>query len=128
VRSVLYHPGMERRYFTQLEAQAKVSQRIRTTVPFSGVPEGSSGKVISADSIGKSQKPGEPSEVFDVAIQWELPRPAPMLDLIIAAQGEVYVHMQTGKPLVDWFTKREYDQYLLMLSLSAKLPVKTERR
>ena len=47
-----------------------------------------------------------------MAIQWDLPRPEPFADLVIPAGTEPYIHIQTGKPLVDWFTKDEYERYL----------------
>lgn len=102
-----------RRYFSQEEAQAKVGQTIRSLVEFSGVPQGATGRVISADSAGWTKSvAGEKTEIFDVAIQWNLPRPAPSADLVISDEGEGYIYIRTGKPLVDWFTKDEYERYL----------------
>ncbi len=84
-----------RQYFTQTEAEAKVGRQIQTRVEFSAVPRGTTGQVISADEAGWAKPPfGEQEEAYDVAIQWELPRPEPSADLMIPA----------GKPLVDWFT------------------------
>lgn len=74
----------ERILFKKSTALSKVGQRVTSLIEFSGVPTGTIGQVIRADKSG---------EGYTLAIQWELPgRP--------------------GKPLVDWFTKNEYDQYL----------------
>lgn len=104
---------LHREYFSQAEAEAKVGRRIRTLVEFSGVPLGTTGQVISADEAGWAKPPfGKEEEVFDVAIQWDLPRPEPFADLVIPPSAEPYIHIRTGKPLVDWFTKDEYEKYL----------------
>jgi len=69
--------------FDQATALAKVGRKIRTRVEFSGVLTGTTGHDLRAD----------PSPAgYTVGIQWDLP-------------GRT-------KPLVDWFTKDEYDQYL----------------
>lgn len=103
----------DQEHFSQAEAQAKVGKRIRTRVDFSGVPAGTTGRVVSADPAGQAKAPfGEAVETFDVAIQWDLPRPTPSADLVIPAKGEPYIEIRNGKPLVDWFTKGEYEQYL----------------
>ncbi len=69
---------MEREYFSFDEAQAKVGRRIKTSVEFSEVPKDTTGRVIRFDPAGLT-KPlfGETREVFDVAIQWDLPRAQP---------------------------------------------------
>jgi hypothetical protein len=87
----------ERTYFTRAEAEAKVGKRVKTLVDFSGVPKGTTGQVIRADPAGKEKPPfGEAREVFDVAIQWDVPREYP-----------------SAKPLVDWFSRDEYEQFLV---------------
>jgi hypothetical protein len=102
-----------RQYFTQAEAEAKVGRQIQTRVEFSGVPQGTTGRVISADKAGWAKPPfGQVEETYDVAIQWDLPRPEPFADLVIPAGTEPNIHIQTGKPLVDWFTRDEYEGYL----------------
>jgi hypothetical protein len=103
---------IEREYFTQEEAEAKVGRRIRTLVPWSGVPEGTLGDVIRADRAGQSKSPfGEAVEVYDVAIQWDLPREP--LQIRQGVVGDEPVLMITGgKPLVDWFDRLEYERYL----------------
>ena len=104
---------LSRQYFTQVEAEGKVGRRIQTRVDFSGVPRGTTGRVVSADEAGWAKPAfGKEEEVYDVAIQWELPRPEPSADLVIPVGAEPYLHIQTGKPLVDWFTKDEYERYL----------------
>ena len=68
-------------YSTPAEAQAKVSQCIRTTVAFSSVPKGTTGLIL------------EPTDkLVSLPIQWDLP-------------GRT-------RPLVDWFTRWEYEKYL----------------
>ncbi len=105
----------EREYFSFDEAQAKVGRRIKTRVEFSGVPKDTTGQVIRADPAGQTKPPfGEARDVFDVAIQWDLPRAQPLAELVIPGDmpNEPYIFVRTGKPLVDWFTKSEYEQYL----------------
>jgi hypothetical protein len=38
---------------------------------------------------------------------------------VIPAGAEPYIHAQTGKPLVDWFTKDEYERYLDEVALES---------
>ena len=105
---------MEREYFSFDEAQAKVGRR-KTLVEFSGVPKDTTGQVVSADAAGKVKPPfGKAREVFDLAIQWNLPRAQPLAELVIPGDmpTEPHIFVRTGKPLVDWFSKSEYEQYL----------------
>ncbi|MDD5559010.1 hypothetical protein [Candidatus Methylomirabilis sp.] len=74
----------ERILFDESAALAKVGRRIKTLVEFSGVPKDTLGEVTRADKSG---------EGYTLAIQWELPE-----------------HCE--KPLVDWFTRGEYERYL----------------
>lgn len=74
----------ERILFDESTALTKVGQRIKTLVGFSGVPRGTLGEIIRTDKSG---------EGYTLAIQWELPE-------------------HCGKPLVDWFTRGEYERYL----------------
>lgn len=77
---------MEREYFSQEEALGKVGHKIRTLIEFSGVPKGTTGVVL------------EPNDrLVSLPIQWDLPE---------RSYG-VY-----PKPLVDWFTKDEYEKFL----------------
>lgn len=77
---------MEREYFSQGEALAKVGHKIRTLIEFSGVPKGTTGIVL------------EPNDrLVSLPIQWDLPeRP----------------YGAYSKPLVDWFSKDEYEKFL----------------
>ena len=105
----------EQENFNFDEAQAKVGRRVKTLVEWARVPKDTTGQVISADPAGKVKPPfGEAREVFDLAIQWDLPRPEPLAELVIpaATPNDPYIFVRTGKPLVDWFTKSEYEQYL----------------
>jgi hypothetical protein len=106
---------MEREHFSFDEAQAKVGRRIKTLVEFSGVPKDTTGQVISAFEAGAVKPPfGEAREVFDVMIQWDLPRPETLAELVIPGDtpNNPYIYIRPGKPLVDWFTNSEYEQYL----------------
>lgn len=103
---------IERKYFTQEEAETKVGQRIKTLVAWSGVPEGTRGDVIQADRAGQSKPPFEEAvEVYNVAVQWDLPR-EPLQVGTGQVEGEPFLAISGGKPLVDWFSKDEYDEYL----------------
>ena len=74
----------ENRLFDSATALSKVGRRIQTLVAFSGVPRGTFGQVIQAD-------PGEGG--YSLAIQW-----------VLAGRE--------GKPLVDWFSRAEYERFL----------------
>ena len=89
--------------FTEDEARAKVGQRIRTLTEWSGVPVGTKGVVTRADRAGKG---------WDVAIQWDLPT-APLQVMRGQVEGEPFTAITGGKPLVDWFTRDEYERYLV---------------
>jgi len=73
-----------RMLFDECAALAKVGHRIKTLVEFSGVPRGTLGEVTRADRSGAG---------YTVAIQWELSE-------------------RIGKPLIDWFTRDEYERFL----------------
>jgi len=75
---------MNQEYFTRSEAEARVGRRLRSLVAFSGVPQGTTGTVVSADPAGDGG--------YDLAIRWDLP-------------GRT-------RPLVDWFSRDEYERYL----------------
>jgi hypothetical protein len=72
-------------------------------VAFSGVPKGTTGTVAG---IYHAQK-----DNYGLDIQWHLKPKEPMV-----AQGEIggesFVFVQTNKPLVDGFTKSEYEKFL----------------
>jgi hypothetical protein len=93
---------VERGYFTQEAAEAKLGCGTRTRVAGSGVPEGATGTVVRADPMGGG---------WDVGIQWDLPT-GPMTVTSLEIKGEPVTYIQGGKPLVDWFSKDEYEEYL----------------
>ncbi len=72
--------------FSYQEASSKIGKNVVCLRDFSGVPEGTKGTVTGADKMGRYP------EEWDVKIQWDLP-------------GRL-------NPLVDWFTKGEYERYL----------------
>lgn len=79
------------------EAEGKVGKSVRSLIEFSGVPKGTHGKVIRMDQ-------GEGRGAI-VAVEWDLPARTTI------AGREFQV--QRTKPLVDWFSKDEYEDYLL---------------
>jgi hypothetical protein len=81
---------MKRERFTKQEAETKIGKVIRSNAEFSGVPEGSTGRVVKADNMGDVDNTGE--DEWNAVIEWDLP--------------------QRGKPVQDWFTKDEYERYL----------------
>ena len=74
---------MERVVFSEGEARAKVGLRVDTLVDFSGVPKGTAGTVLRADPSGVG---------FTLGVEWQL--------------------ADRSQPLVDWFTKNEYERFL----------------
>ena len=94
---------MSEKRFTKPEAEAKVGKKVRTLVEFSGVPGGTTGRVIRADAAGRVKPAcGEAVEVYDLAIQWDLPT-APPAVMRGESGGEPFLFIRSGKPLVDWF-------------------------
>lgn len=105
----------ERRRFSKTAAKALVGKRIKTLVEFSGVPKGTTGTVIRADAAGTAKVAGRTVEEYDLAIEWDLPA---AIGQVIGAgkiSGLPYVTIRGGKPLVDWFTKDEYERFLAEL-------------
>lgn len=70
------------KYFTLQEAKQKVGKRIVTKVAFSGVSKGTEGIVSQADGT---------EDRATVAVVWDISR---------------------NQPLMDWFSKEEYVNYL----------------
>ncbi len=106
---------MEHEHFTKVEAEGKVGKKIRTTVAWSGVPKETTGQVVRADAAGRVRPSGgERVEVYDVGIQWDLPT-VPATILHGSSAGEPFTLGGIGKLLVDWFTKSEYEKYIIEL-------------
>ena len=78
---------MERELFDHVAAQTKIGRPVRTTVEFSGVPRGTRGRVIRADRANGG---------YTLGIEWDLPE-------------------RRATPLVDWFTRGEYERFLVEL-------------
>jgi len=95
-----------REYFIKQEALEKVGKIVETLVAFSSMPKGTSGTVISIYEAGWSTK-----DSYGLNIQWHLKPRKPLV-----AKGEIadesFLFVQTGKPLVDGFSKSEYEKYL----------------
>ncbi len=105
---------MERELFSKAEAERLVGTCVRTLVEFSGVPKGTCGTVIRADlsvTRGPAAPIDEVSEEYSLAVQWDLPV-GPQVIEAGAIEGERFLSIRGGKPLVDWFTKSEYERYL----------------
>jgi hypothetical protein len=95
--------------FDKQTAMLKIGRRVRTLVAFSGVPKGTTGVVATADIAAKEKLPdGTRIDFYDLAIRWELPTKPPAL-----VRTQSFTFIRTGRPLVDWFTKDEYDRFLV---------------
>jgi hypothetical protein len=70
--------------FTDVEVESKIGKKIRTNHEFSGVPLGTTGTVLRSYEYSDGG--------FGLEIQWDL-------------KGRM-------KPLVDGFSKDEYDEFL----------------
>ena len=100
-----------------MEAEAKLNRRIRTRVEFSAVPAGTRGHVVSADrASGEENDAGEIVPAYNIAVQWHMTRPVAAAELVFPTAAEPYLELRSGKPLVDWFSKDEYERYLYELS------------
>jgi len=87
--TTLFHP-LETRYFTHAEAVVKLGKTVKNKIPLSGVPEGTRGTVAAVSYAGNLR--------YELEVQWHLP------------------HRRFGmklKPLSDWFTRDEYEDFLL---------------
>ena len=97
--------------FDKQTAMLKIGRRVRTLVAFSGVPEGTTGVVATADIASRQKLPdGTHIELYDLAIRWELLTKPPVL-----VRGDNLTFIRSGRPLVDWFNKSEYDRFLVEL-------------
>jgi hypothetical protein len=91
--------------FTESEAEAKIGKTVRSLVNFSGVPKGTTGRVVAKDDMGDG---------WDAVIEWDLPQPkASRRESEVA--GEPVTIVTKGDPLRDWFPRDEYEQYLVEL-------------
>ncbi len=82
-------------YFDVPTGLSKIGKKIQTLVEFAGVPRGTTGRVIKSDAVNHSLLRGTDSKLYDLAIEWDL--------------------NDRCKPLVDWFTKDEYERFLAEL-------------
>jgi hypothetical protein len=95
--------AVQRDRFTRKEAKAKVGLRVRSLRDFSGVPRDTQGVVVEADHMGEGH--------YDLVTEWELPREQPSA-FSFSVGGEPVMLVNTGKPLRDWFTRDEFENYL----------------
>lgn len=99
-------------YFKREEAEAIVGRWVKTRVAWAGVPEGTTGQVVAADNMGRVLSHSRESiEIYDAVIEWDLPV-EPARASVGEIAGEVFILLQPGGPLRDWFTKQEYERYL----------------
>lgn len=85
------------------------------------MPAGTRGHVVSADrTSGAEDDAGEIVPAYHVAVQWHLTRPAAAAELVFPTAAEPYPELRSGKPLVDWAGKDEYERYLYELSEEGK--------
>jgi hypothetical protein len=74
---------------------------------WSSVPQGTTGRVISADLAGRMR------DHYDVAIQWDLPTPRRQ-----GSRGgaeEPFRILHVGNSLADWMPKDDYVEFLTEL-------------
>ena len=92
-----------REYFNKEEALKKVGKIVETLVTFSGVPKGNTGTVARIYNASK--------DTYGVDIQWHLKSQKP-----VVAEGKIggesFIFVQPNKPLVDGFSKTEYEKFL----------------
>lgn len=104
---------MAEKFYARAEAEAKVGKKIRTLVEFAGVPKGTTGQVVRVDLMGKTKPAfGVASEVYDVVIQWDL-TPEPISITRGETDGEPFILIRRGGFREDWFTRDEYERFLL---------------
>src|SRR5574341_38106 len=99
--------GTAKSYFTQDEAESKVGKRVRSLAGYSGVPRGTGGTVVASTS-----RKGRSAD-FQVAIQWDaVRRPMPFEDMVLGAIAGGYPAERPATPLVDWFSRDEYERFV----------------
>ena len=81
---------VQRSYFSKDQAEALLGKKIRSLADFSGIPAGTTGTVVAIDEVY--------TEGFDVVIEWDL--------------GDRLYGAQT-KQLRDWFTRDEFEKFLV---------------
>ncbi len=85
-------------YFTQDQAAAQVGKRVRAVADASGVPAGTMGRVIRADSAGRNR--------WVVAVEWSVPAGLrPLTGIDWNASGGQHSRM-------DWLDAGEYREYV----------------
>jgi hypothetical protein len=107
LNAVLRRWSVDKQHFTNAEAEALVGKRVLTLAAWSSVPQGTTGRVISADRAGRMH------DRYDVAIQWELP--TSRLQGSSGGAEEPFRILHFGNSLVDWMTKDDYVEFLTEL-------------
>jgi hypothetical protein len=104
LNAVLRRWSADKQHFTKAEAEALVGKRVLTLAAWSGVPQGTPGRVISAVLAGRMR------DRYDVAIQWDLP--TPRLQGRSGRAEEPLRVLYAGNSRVDWMTKDDYVECL----------------
>jgi hypothetical protein len=107
LNAVLRRWSVDKQHFTKAEAEALVGKRVLTLAAWSSVPQGTIGRVISADLAGRMR------DRYDVAIQWDLP--TPRLQGSLGGAEEPFRILHLGNSLVDWMPKDDYVEFLTEL-------------
>jgi hypothetical protein len=94
-----------REYFTHKEALAKVGRPIQTLREFANAPPGTTGTVIEADRVSPIH--------YSLIIHWNLSNEKREQHFEIG--GEPVLFVTGGKPLVNWFSRDEYERFLCEL-------------
>jgi hypothetical protein len=73
--------ALDRKHFTKAEAEAKVGKNVLAWVAWFNIPQGTAGRVIGVAPVSQVKsirgQPVEMVDLYDIAIQWKLPTPAP---------------------------------------------------
>ncbi len=94
-----------REYFTHEEAHAKVGRQVQTLREFASVPRGTTGTVIETDTVS--------TDLYSLVIRWNLQNEKREQHFDIGTEPVLFV--TGGKPLVDWFSRDEYERFLCEL-------------
>jgi hypothetical protein len=93
-------------YFTREEAAEKHGVIVQTTISILDVPRGTRGTVVRSAKT--------PDDGYSVAIEWQ------------RAPDQPHEHApdadtpQPADPIIDWFTKSEYERYVIAITTKSK--------
>jgi hypothetical protein len=107
LKAVLRRWSVDKPHCTKAEAEALVGQRVLTLAAWSSAPQGTTGRVISADLAGCMR------DRYDVAIQWDLPSPRRQGSR--GGADEPFRILHVGNSLVDWMPTDDDVEFLTEL-------------